>query len=176
MSAAVQSNSALIAAYLEAVIRKDSSAVDIYFHPNVEYVVNGMEAPDAAGALPPISPECHTALPWLGLHRGREAVKAFLAQMHHNLEVTAFGPREVISDGNRAAAFGWFRLRALPTGRTVDISYSIFFELRDGLIVRYHFLENTFDVAAAFRVGGSWLIDTDGVKHRIPDFTGNEEA
>jgi len=44
--------------------------------------------------------------------------------MHRNLEVTAFGRREVISDGNKAAAFGWFRLRALSTGRTKDISYS----------------------------------------------------
>ena len=50
--------------------------------------------------------------------------------MHRNLEVTAFGPREVISEGNKAAAFGWLRLHALSTGRTMDISYSILFELR----------------------------------------------
>ena len=88
--------------------------------------------------------------------------------MHRNLEVTAYGPREVVSQGDKAAAFGWFRLHALSTGRTADISYSILFELRDGLIVRYHFLENTFDVAAAFRAGGSWLIDADGAKRQIP--------
>jgi ketosteroid isomerase-like protein len=74
----------------------------------------------------------------------------------------------VISEGNKAAAFGWFRLHALSTGRTVDISYSIRFELRDGLIAMYHFLENTFDVASAFHVGGEWLLETDGVKHRVP--------
>jgi ketosteroid isomerase-like protein len=79
-----------------------------------------------------------------------------------------FGPREVISEGNKAAAFGWFRLHALSTGRTIDISYSILFELRAGLIVRYHFIENTFDVAAAFWSGGSWLVDTDGAKHNVP--------
>ena len=48
-----------------------------------------------------------------------------------------------------------FRLRALSSGRTADISYSIRMELRDGLIVKYHFLENTFDVATAFRSGVS---------------------
>jgi hypothetical protein len=84
------------------------------------------------------------------------------------LEVTAFGPREVISDGNKAAAFGWFRLHALSTGRTADIGYSIRFELRDGLIVKYHFLENTFEVAAAFRSGGEWLIETDSQNHLVP--------
>lgn len=36
------------------------------------------------------------------------------------------------------------------------------------LIIKYPFLENTFDVAAAFRAGGSWQIDTDGTKHNVP--------
>ena len=164
----MQSNSEIIAAYLDAVIRKDVSVIDRFFAPDVEYMVDGTPSPDLAGVLPPISADCRAALPWLGLHRGREAVKNFLAHMHGNLEVTAFGPREVISEGNKAAAFGWFRLHALSTGRTVDISYSIRFELRDGLIVKNHFLENTFDVATAFRSGGEWLLETDGAKHRVP--------
>ena len=50
----------------------------------------------------------------------------------------------------------------------MDISYSIMIELRDDLIVRYHLLENTFDVAGAFRAGGKWLLDTDGAKHSVP--------
>lgn len=69
--------------------------------------------------------------------------------------------------GNRWG-IGWFRLHALPNGQTVDISYSIMFDLRDGLIVKYHFLENTFDVAAAFRSDGEWLLETDDAKHRVP--------
>jgi ketosteroid isomerase-like protein len=168
MSSTTKSNSELVAAYLDAVIRKDASAVGRYFDPNVEYMVNGTSCPDAAGVMAPLSVDCHSAMPWLGLHRGREAVKDFLAHMRRNLDVTAFGPREVISQGNKAAAFGWFRLRSLSTGRTSDIGYSIFFELRDGLIVKYHFLENTFDVARTFRTAGSWLIDTDGVRHSVP--------
>ena len=168
MNASVQSNSELIAAYLDAVVRKDASAVDRFFAPDIEYIVNGTPIPDSAGVLPPISADCLAGLPWLGLHRGRDEVKQFLAHMHRNLEVTAFGPREVISEGNRAAAFGWFRLHALPTDRTVDIAYAIRFELRDGLIAKYHFLENTLDVARAFRTDGDWVLETDGVKHSLP--------
>ena len=108
MSAPTQSNAELIAAYLDAVIRRDASAVDRYFDPDVEYMVNGAPsqhlARDQVAALPPISAECHSALPWLGLYRGREALRGFLAHMHRNLEVTAFGPREVISEGDKAAA------------------------------------------------------------------------
>ncbi len=167
MNAPAQSSSDLIHAYLDAVIRKDTSAVDRFFDPKVEYLVNGTVEPSTNG-LPPISAECRDALPWLGLHRGKEAVRNFLDHMHRNLEVTAFEAREVISQGNKAAAFGSFRLRSRSTGRTADISCSIYFELRDGLIVKYHFLENTFDVAAAFRTGGSWWIETDGAQRSIP--------
>lgn len=163
-----QSNSELIAAYLDAVICKDASAVDRFFASDVEYMVNGTLIPDPEGKLPPISADCYMALPWLGMHKGKEAVKEFLAHMHRNLEVTAFGPREVISQGNRAAAFGWFRLHALSTGRTAEVAYAIRFELHNGLIVRYHFLENTLDVAAAFRSSGEWNLDTDGAKHTVP--------
>ena len=122
MNASVQSNSELIAAHLDAVVHKDASAVNRFFAPDVEYMVNGTPIPDSAGVLPPISVDCFAGLPWLGLHRGRDEVKKFLAHMQRNHEVTAFGPREVISEGNRAAAFGWFRLHALPTGQTVDIA------------------------------------------------------
>jgi len=37
--------------------------------------------------------------------------------MRRNLEVTGYGRREVISEGNKAAAFGWLRLLALSTQR-----------------------------------------------------------
>lgn len=170
MSKPKKSHSEIIAAYLDAVISKDASVIDRFFSPDVEYMVNGTSSPDPDGVLAPLSVDCRDALPWFGVHRGREAAKEFLAHMHRNLEVISFGPREVISEGNKAAAFGWFRLHALSTGRTVDIAYSIRLELRDGLIVKYHFLENTFDVATAFHTGGEWLLETDGAKHLVPSW------
>lgn len=163
------SNADLIRDYLDAVMRKDASAVERYFDPDVEYVVNGTAVRDASDTLPPISKQCQTALPWLGLHSGRIAVHEFLDRMHRNLEVTAYGPREVISEGNKAAAFGWFRLYAIATGRAIDIAYSVRFEIRDGRFVKYHFLENTFDVASAFHTGGSWQLEIDGATRRVPN-------
>jgi ketosteroid isomerase-like protein len=75
VSAPTQSNSEIITAYLDAVMRKDASVIDRFFAPGVEYMVNGTRPPDRSGALPPISADCHAALPWLGLHRGREGSK-----------------------------------------------------------------------------------------------------
>jgi hypothetical protein len=47
-----------MAAYLDAVIRKDASVVDRHFHPRVESMLNGTPVPDPARPLPPISTEC----------------------------------------------------------------------------------------------------------------------
>jgi hypothetical protein len=63
VDAPTQSSSAIIAAYLDAVIGKDASAVDRYFDPHIEYMVNGTPVPDPTGTLPPISADCHAALP-----------------------------------------------------------------------------------------------------------------
>jgi hypothetical protein len=59
----------ILSNYLEAVMRKDSGMVDRFFHPDVEYVVNGDPDAKLDSWIPPISRECLTALPWLGLHR-----------------------------------------------------------------------------------------------------------
>jgi ketosteroid isomerase-like protein len=171
MASKVASNAEIVGSYLEAVLRKDHSAVERFFDPEIEYFVNGTSQRDAELRLPPISAELESALPWLGHHKGHAGVRAFLDTMHSNLDVTAYGPREVISEGNKAAAFGWFRLHALTTNRTIDIAYAILFELRDGKIIRYQFLENTFDVAAAFRAGGSWPVKRNDGVHNVAELS-----
>ncbi len=129
MGTKVESNAQIVASYLDAVLRKDHSAVDRFFDPEVEYFVNGTSQRDPERKMPPMSPEFEAALPWLGHHRGR-GVKAFLETMNANLDVTVYGPREVISEGDKAAAFGWFRLHALTTGRNIDISYPVRYSRR----------------------------------------------
>jgi hypothetical protein len=83
--------------YLDAVSRGEGVAVaERYFHPEILYIVNGPPANSASLALPALSSELHAALPWLGVYRGLDEVRAFLTHMHANLDVTAFGPREVV--------------------------------------------------------------------------------
>ncbi len=60
--AAPPSRAAIIAVYLDTVMRKDASAVERYFAPDIEYVVNGSTQPDPTGSLPPLSTECGAAL------------------------------------------------------------------------------------------------------------------
>jgi len=114
VSVSTQSNSGLIAANLNAVMREDSLSSITSLLQMSKYIVNGTPSADPARVLPPNSADCHAALPWLGLHRGRGAVKNFLAHMHRNFKETTFGPREMISEGNKAAAFGWFGRMPCP--------------------------------------------------------------
>jgi ketosteroid isomerase-like protein len=161
---------ALAEAYLDAVSRGEgAAAAERHFHPEIVYIVNGPPTPVDGLALPALSRELHSGLPWLGIYRGLDEVRAFLTHMHANLEVTGFGPREVVGDDQRAAVFGWFGLRSRPSGREIRSAFSVLVEQRDGKIARYQFLENTFDVALAFRDSGSWAINTDGTTKAVPE-------
>jgi ketosteroid isomerase-like protein len=160
---------ALAGEYLDAVTRGEgAAAAERYFHPDIVYIVNGPPSAAEAVDLPALSSELHSALPWLGMYRGLDEVRAFLTHMHSNLDVTGFGPREIVGDDQRAAVFGWFALTSRPAGREVQIAFSVLVEGRDGKIARYQFLENTFDVALAFRSGGSWAFQTDGNATTVP--------
>ena len=166
---APSSDAALAEAYLDAVSRGEGvAAAERHFHPEIVYIVNGPPTPIDGLALPALSRELHSGLPWLGIYRGLDEVRAFLIHMHANLDVTGFGPREVVGDHKRAAVFGWFGLKSRPAGREVRIAFSVLVEGRDGKIARYQFLENTFDVATAFRSGGSWSFQTDGTTTTVP--------
>lgn len=159
----------LAEAYLDAVSRGEgAAAAERYFHQDIIYIVNGPLVPVDGVALPSLSSELHTGLPWLGMYRGLAEVRAFLAHMHANLDVTGFGPWEIVGDDERAAVFGWFGLRSRPNGREIRSAFSVLLERRDGKIGRYQFLENTFDVALAFRGGGSWAIQADGTTKTVP--------
>jgi ketosteroid isomerase-like protein len=166
---ATASVASLAEAYLDAVSRGEGiAAAERYFHPDIVYIVNGPPAPVEGLALPSLSSELHSGLPWLGMYRGLGEVRAFLTHMHANLDVTGFGPREIVGDDERAAVFGWFGVRSRHTGRERRIAFSVLLEARDGKIGRYQFLENTFDVSLTFRSGGSWVLEADGDSTTVP--------
>jgi ketosteroid isomerase-like protein len=129
----------LAQAYLDAVSRGDGvGAAKRCFHPDIVYIVNGPPTPVDGLGLPSLSSGLHSGLPWLGVYRGLDQVRAFLTHMRSNLDVTGFGPAEIVGDDNRAAVSGWFGLRSRPAGRGVRSAFSVLLEQPDGKIARYH--------------------------------------
>ena len=69
VSAPKQSNSEIIAAYLDAVIRKDASVVDRFFAPEVEYMVNGTRARECCRQFPRIARQRFPGLACIAVER-----------------------------------------------------------------------------------------------------------
>jgi len=143
--------------FFAAFGRGDLAAIDRYFEPDVEYVVIGAAVPGTARAIP-----------WAGLHRGREAVKSFFSMLTGSIEVVSFEAQEFIAQGDAVAVFGHFRYRAISTGKLMDTDWAIRIEMRDGHIARYHFYEDTFAIAAAFRRSGAWEVENAGSHRAVP--------
>ena len=102
------------------------------------------------------------------MYRGLDEVREFLTHMHSNLDVTGSAhERSSATTSGRRCSDG---LASDPgrAGREVRSAFSVLLEQRDGKIGRYQFLENTFDVALAFRTGGSWAFQTDGTTKFVP--------
>lgn len=152
-----QTGAEIVKAFFEAFGQRDLSAVDRYFAPDVDYIVIGANLAEAVEAIP-----------WLGQYSGREGAKEFISHLQSNIDILGFSPQEIIQQGDSVAVFGRFDYRARSTGAEFASDYAIHIKLRGGLIAYYHFYENTYAVAAAFRRAGSWELDTDGKRKLVP--------
>lgn len=136
--------------------RGDLGAVLAALADDVEYTVNTRHT---------VTVE---ALPWSKTFHGRDAVQAFFIDLMQEFEVLAFALDELVAAGDSVAAFGSFRYRARTTGQECVTDWSARFAVRDGHIVRYQFFEDSYAIARAFRVGGSWEIENAGQRRAVP--------
>lgn len=146
-----QNSTEIVRSFFEAFSRKDLSAIDRYFAPDVVYTVIGTSAKATKAAIP-----------WIGEYHGREGAKEFIAHLQRNIEIIGFGEQEFIEQEEKIAVFGTFMYRATSTGKRFDSHYAIKIKMRDGLIAEYFFHEDTYAVAKAFRQSGTWEIENDG--------------
>ena len=164
----MQDNTQIVKKFFELFAKGDIEGIAPFFTEDVEYMVIGVPGAPPNQTLPTLSEESEQAIPWLGLYHGPEGAKEFVSHLQRNIEVLGFGPQEFIQQGNDMAVFGTFRYRARSTQRIMDTGYVIRIQMRDGKIALYRFYENTFAIAAAFRVDGSWVSDTDGQRKAVP--------
>ena len=151
-----QNSTEIVRSFFEAFARRDLSAIERYFAPDLVYTVVGTPASATKAALP-----------WIGEYRGREGAKEFVAHLQRNIEIIGFGSQEFIEQGDLVAVFGTFMYRATSTGKRFDSNYAIKIKMRDGLIAEYFFHEDTYAVAEAFRHSGTWEIENDGERRTI---------
>lgn len=102
------------------------------------------------------------------MQNNAEIVKQFFSHLQSNIDMIGYSKQEVVDSGDSVAVFGKFNYQAKSTNQEFASDYAIHIKMRDGLISYYHFYENTYAVAAAFRQGGSWEIENDGRKRNVP--------
>ncbi|WP_299404765.1 nuclear transport factor 2 family protein [uncultured Roseobacter sp.] len=120
------------------------------FHPDIVYLNFASEE---------ISPETKQALPWAGTWRGHDGVIAFQEMLNDNFDIRGFEDPDYFENGDEVAVFGVLRFTAAPTARDVDSDFAVRATVRDGRISRYHFYEDTFAIAHAFRRDGQWKVE-----------------
>lgn len=89
-------------------------------------------------------------VPWIGRKRGRAGVAEFFDQLTTLAAPLEFVVEEVLGDADRCVALGRLRTRVLSTGRIIESEFAIDVTVGEGLITRYHLLEDSWAVAHAF--------------------------
>ena len=152
-----QDNVKRVQSFFNSFTSGNLDAIDDFFAPDVEYTVVGAHGSETTDAIP-----------WVGLHRGTEAVKSFFHTLVGSIEVVEFDPQEFIAQNDAVAVFGYFKYRARSTGKLMETDWAIRIKFKGSQIVRYHFYEDTYAIAAAFRQTGSWEVENAGRKRKVP--------
>ncbi|VFR21492.1 hypothetical protein ISE1_3756 [plant metagenome] len=93
------------------------------------------------------------AVPWIGPRRDREAVGAFHRELAAQIEPVRFEVRKILGDDEAAVAVGELASKVKATGRLIESPFAFVLTVRDGSIVRYRMLEDSYAVATAASVG-----------------------
>jgi ketosteroid isomerase-like protein len=120
-----------IQAFFDAMCRHDYEAITGFLADDVEWTISG-----------PVD-----VLPFCGSYRGKQAVATMLeSKVTETLSQRYIAPDMFLIEGDRGAALG--RLIAKGrNGQTISYRLAQFFTLRDGKVVHYCSVLDSFDAA-----------------------------
>ncbi|XXE71680.1 hypothetical protein J3P90_08795 [Pseudomonas sp. D3-10] len=65
-----------------------------------------------------------------------------------------------MASGEDVAVFGKFTYRSVAVGHVFTSPFSIHAKVRDGKMIYFQFMEDTYASASSFRQSGSWMVKT----------------
>lgn len=107
------------------------------------------------------NPELKQILPWTGTAKGREAYSSAFIGVAKHWTIEDFQIESLFGSGENVAVFGSFTYRSNTRGKSFRSPFSIHARVRDGQIVHFQFMEDTFASSRSFSSGGTWTIKTD---------------
>lgn len=90
-------------------------------------------------------------VPYAGAYKGVDGVGQFFGRIGASVEVRMWEPRHVLDAGDDVVAWGAWSGVAKPTGRSFASDWAMLFTVRAGKIAAFRVVEDTADLAAAFR-------------------------
>jgi hypothetical protein len=106
------------------------------------------------------NPELKKILPWTGTARGREAYTSTFVRVAKWWTIEDFQIHAMFGEGEDVAVFGEFTYRSNTRRKSFRSPLAIHAKVRDGRIVHFMFMEDTFLSSRSFSSGGTWTIQT----------------
>lgn len=100
--------------------------------------------------------------PWTGTRKGRQIYIDTFSNVGTYWEVNDFQVTDLIAEGETVAVFGSFTYTSVEVGHRFTSPFAIKATVKDGLIVFFQFMEDTYASARSFRKQGTWEIQNNG--------------
>lgn len=127
----------------------------------VEAAALRLVAPDAVYiSLNFDNPELKQIEPWAGTAIGRDAYSRTFLQVAAYWAIEEFSVSAAFASGEDVAVFGRFTYRSVAMAHVFTSPFSVHAKVRDGQIVYFQFMEDTYASASSFRQSGSWVVKT----------------
>lgn len=95
--------------------------------------------------------EGDTTLPWIGETKGKENIFAFLGVFSSNLQTTLWENTDAFAFGDTVAVFGRMNGVTTKSGQEIgEFTFALRAKVRDGQIVLWNWLEDSFAVSQAY--------------------------
>ncbi len=90
-------------------------------------------------------------VPTIGLRRGRDQVRAWMALFPVNFEPLEFHVERTFESGDQVVITGNFKHRILSTGNVFVSDFAAICSVRDGKVSAYNFIEDSYALWRAFQ-------------------------
>ncbi|MBX7535170.1 nuclear transport factor 2 family protein [Qipengyuania sp. GH1] len=90
-------------------------------------------------------------VPWIGRRTGRAGIEDFYTLMFANLKLERFEVTDTFTKGDKVLMLGSLDSRYLGNGELITTDFAYEIVVRDGLIVKYHMLEDSFGISEVVR-------------------------
>jgi quinol monooxygenase YgiN/ketosteroid isomerase-like protein len=118
--------------FLTFLSKKDLDSLTLLFAENVNWSVPGNKS---------------SAAPWLGQRNSRKEVREFYELLWENVEPITAKIKNIFIENEETVIAGEFTVKMIPTGNLVNSLFYIQMTVKNGLIVKYSLLGDSFAIS-----------------------------